>query len=52
MDEKHTANTGIVDYLFEILNSSQGVPATELPSKFELGFQKLIPVLRCYAANG
>ncbi|KAG1874378.1 hypothetical protein F4604DRAFT_1955384 [Suillus subluteus] len=43
--------TGIIDYLSDVPNPSQGVPAAELASKFELDSQKLVPILRCYAAN-
>ncbi|KAG2067309.1 S-adenosyl-L-methionine-dependent methyltransferase [Suillus decipiens] len=44
--------TGIIDYLSDVPNPSQGVPAAELASKFELDSKKLIPILRCCAANG
>ncbi|KAG2364350.1 hypothetical protein BDR07DRAFT_1375152 [Suillus spraguei] len=36
----------------DVPNPSQGIPAAELASKFELDSQKLIPILRCCAANG
>ncbi|KAG2141936.1 O-methyltransferase-domain-containing protein [Suillus clintonianus] len=62
MDERYTAyaavctdtliKTGIIDYLSDVPNSSQGVPAAELASRFELDSQKLVPILRCFAANG
>ncbi|KAG1747831.1 O-methyltransferase-domain-containing protein [Suillus paluster] len=62
MDERFTAygvactdtliKTGIIDYLSDVPNPSQGVPAAELASKFELDSQKLVPILRCCAANG
>ncbi|KAG1741097.1 O-methyltransferase-domain-containing protein [Suillus lakei] len=62
MDEMHTAHVvvcadtlikaGIIDYLSDVPNPSQGVPAAELASKFELDSQKLVPILRCYAASG
>ncbi|KAG2067339.1 S-adenosyl-L-methionine-dependent methyltransferase [Suillus decipiens] len=44
--------TGIIDYLSDVPNPSQGVSATELASKFELDPKKLVPILRCCAANG
>ncbi|KAG1863570.1 S-adenosyl-L-methionine-dependent methyltransferase [Suillus subalutaceus] len=44
--------TGIIDYLSDVPNPSRGVSAAELASKFELDSQKLVPILRCYAANG
>lgn len=44
--------TGIIDYLSDVPNPSQGVPAAELASKFELDSQKLVPILRCCAASG
>jgi hypothetical protein len=44
--------TGIIDYLSDVPNASQGVPAAELASKFELDSQKLVPILRCCAASG
>ncbi|KAG1747840.1 O-methyltransferase-domain-containing protein [Suillus paluster] len=44
--------TGIIDYLSGVPNPSQGVPVTELALKFELDSQKLVPILRCCAANG
>jgi hypothetical protein len=44
--------TGIVDYLADVPNLSQGVPVAELASKFELDSQKLTPILRCSTANG
>ncbi|KAG1747832.1 O-methyltransferase-domain-containing protein [Suillus paluster] len=62
MDERFTAygvsctdtliKTGIIDYLSDVPNPSQGVPTAELASKFELDSQKLVPILRCCAANG
>ncbi|KAG1741145.1 O-methyltransferase-domain-containing protein [Suillus lakei] len=62
MDEMHTAHVvvcadtlikaGIIDYLSDVLNPSQGFPAAELASKLELDSQKLVPILRCYAASG
>jgi hypothetical protein len=45
-------HTGIIDYLADVPNPSQGVPVVELATKFELDPQKLIPILRCGAANG
>ncbi|KAG2364327.1 O-methyltransferase-domain-containing protein [Suillus spraguei] len=44
--------TGIIDYLSDVPNPSQGVPAIELASKFELDSKKLVPILRCCATNG
>ncbi|KAG2057461.1 S-adenosyl-L-methionine-dependent methyltransferase [Suillus hirtellus] len=44
--------TGIIDYLSDVPNPSQGVPAAELASKFELDSQKIVPILRCCAASG
>ncbi|KAG1724373.1 hypothetical protein EDD22DRAFT_466043 [Suillus occidentalis] len=44
--------TGIIDYLSDVPNASQGVPAAELASKFELDSQKLVPILHCCAASG
>jgi hypothetical protein len=44
--------TGLVDYLADVPNPSQGVPVVELAAKLELDPQKLIPILRCSAANG
>ncbi|KAG1724179.1 hypothetical protein EDB19DRAFT_1915657 [Suillus lakei] len=62
MDEKYTAygaacvdtliKTSIIDYLSDVPNPFEGVPAIELASKFELDSQKLVPILRCCAANG
>ncbi|KAG2072458.1 S-adenosyl-L-methionine-dependent methyltransferase [Suillus decipiens] len=62
MDEKFTAygaasvdiliKTGIIDYMSELPNPSEGIPAAELASKFGLDSQKLVPVLRCCASNG
>lgn len=62
MDERFTAygvactdtliKTGIIDYLSDVPNPSQGVPAAELASKFELDSQKIVPILRCCAASG
>ncbi|KAG2362600.1 S-adenosyl-L-methionine-dependent methyltransferase [Suillus spraguei] len=44
--------TGIIDYLSDVPDPSEGVPAVELASKLGLDSQKLIPILRCCAANG
>ncbi|KAG2067329.1 hypothetical protein BDR04DRAFT_1105204 [Suillus decipiens] len=44
--------TGIIDYLSDVPNPSQGVSAAELASEFELDSKKLVPILRCCAANG
>ncbi|OJA12863.1 hypothetical protein AZE42_02418 [Rhizopogon vesiculosus] len=44
--------TGIVDYLADVPNPSQGVPVAELAANLELDSQKIIPILRCSAANG
>lgn len=62
MDEKYSAygaasidiliKTKIIDYLSDLSNPSEGIPVTELASKFELDSQKLVPILRCCAANG
>ncbi|KAG1816204.1 O-methyltransferase-domain-containing protein [Suillus variegatus] len=62
MDERFTAygvactdtliKTGIIDYLSDVPNPSQGVPAAELASKFELDSQKIVPILRCCTASG
>ncbi|OAX35099.1 S-adenosyl-L-methionine-dependent methyltransferase [Rhizopogon vinicolor AM-OR11-026] len=45
-------HTGIVDYLADVPNPSQGVPVAELAAKLELDSKKIIPILRCSAANG
>ncbi|KAG2141937.1 O-methyltransferase-domain-containing protein [Suillus clintonianus] len=62
LDEKYTAyvvastdiliKTDIIDYLSGVPNPSEGAPATELASAFELDSHKLVPILRCCAANG
>ncbi|KAG1874380.1 O-methyltransferase-domain-containing protein [Suillus subluteus] len=62
MDEKFSAysaasfdtliKTSIIDYLFDLSNPSKGIPAAELASTFGLDSQKLVPILRCCAANG
>ncbi|KAG1816221.1 O-methyltransferase-domain-containing protein [Suillus variegatus] len=62
MDEKYSAygaasidiliKTNIIDYLSDLSNPSEGIPVTELASKFGLDSQKLVPILRCCAANG
>ncbi|KAG1835391.1 O-methyltransferase-domain-containing protein [Suillus subalutaceus] len=44
--------TSIIDYLSDLSNPSEGIPATELASTFGLDSQKLVPILRCCAANG
>lgn len=44
--------TGIIDYLADCSNSSEGTPAAELASTFGLDSRKLVPILRCCAANG
>ncbi|KAG2032052.1 O-methyltransferase-domain-containing protein [Suillus americanus] len=62
LDEKFSAysaasvdtliKTSIIDYLSDLSNPSEGIPATELASTFGLDSQKLVPILRCCAANG
>jgi hypothetical protein len=62
MDEKHSAygaasidtliKTSIIDYLADLSDPSEGIPAAELASTFGLDSQKLVPILRCCAANG
>lgn len=62
MDEKYSAygaasidiliKTNIIDYLSDLSNPSEGIPVTELASKSGLDSQKLVPILRCCAANG
>ncbi|KAG2357781.1 hypothetical protein BDR07DRAFT_1463341 [Suillus spraguei] len=44
--------TGVIDYLAELSNPSEGIPADELASTFGLDSQKLVPILRCCASNG
>ncbi|KAG1771420.1 O-methyltransferase-domain-containing protein [Suillus occidentalis] len=62
MDEKYSAygaasidtliKTSIIDYLADLSDSSEGIPAAELASTFGLDSRKLVPILRCCAANG
>ncbi|KAG2345929.1 S-adenosyl-L-methionine-dependent methyltransferase [Suillus weaverae] len=62
MDEKYSAygaasidiliKTSIIDYMSHLSNPSEGIPAAELASTFGLDSQKLVPILRCCAANG
>jgi len=62
MDERYTTysivctdtliKTGIIDYLSDVPDPSQGVPAAELALRFGLDSRKLVHILRCYAANG